>query len=233
MKAELIEKLKPYIGEENPNLPEYTWLDSDLTFLTSEYSRRIPKNCSHEMIQTQLKRALKGSLLIDPGCGPGNYTSTFNVAVEQGVKTYIGVDLALDEESIDKVEDTEEILVRSDMLRFIAQINSGVANFVFNGIDFLRGNYLDYVVNEIERATKEGGLVFGVGSEPIVDELKNRESFYDLNAVRYSSSLWHRWEEEGEQGKPPFMFSRDFFLFIKNTEGKIREYVPEFEILEQ
>jgi len=116
---------------------------------------------------------LVGNLLIDVGGGSG-YS---DFAHKFGAATYINVDrdigsketppnplVALD----DKIVDGLHILdVKSDMLDFVSHVKDDSANFMLNGIDICVIDDVEYhkaLALELARATKPGGLVFGVDS---------------------------------------------------------------------
>ena len=61
----------------------------------------------------------------------------------------------------------EWIIVKADMLNFIARLPSSSVNFSINGIDsniIKTREYGDALMAEIKRTTKVGGVVFGIGS---------------------------------------------------------------------
>lgn len=62
----------------------------------------------------------------------------------------------------------ESIDVKTDMLNFVSRLPSGSCCFVVNGIDFYIAKYPEYrkaLLEEIKRATENGGVVFGIGSD--------------------------------------------------------------------
>jgi len=218
------EKLKPYWGFENPRMEEYQGLKLDKTHLWSRYSDGFAGNCNEEHVKRVLERTLKDAVVFDIGCGRNHSLLRISDLPRQ-TKACIGVDLVA-RDSYTRIEPVDFIMYQSDMLQFLAQIYSGTGDFIFNGIDFLYGSYLDAVADEVERATKEGGVVFGRGSQPIENKLAESGSFVDFNISGLETELWEKWEREGKKGDP-FVFYGDFFLLIKDTQGRIGEYVPE------
>jgi SAM-dependent methyltransferase len=205
------EELKPYWGFENPRLKEYKDLSLDAKHLYSHYSDRLYGNCGVRHVKEQLKIALEDSIVFDIGCGTGLSITGLEAAPK--TRALIGVDLVA-KDSYRRIEKTDVIKVRSDMLQFLARIYPDSGNFVFNGIDFLQGDYLNTVVREVERSTKQGGIVFGVGSEPLVSELERNSSFVDLDPQTKQRQLIEKWRK-GDEERIPENLELDFFLFRK------------------
>lgn len=129
-------------------------------------------------------KKLQNSLLIDIGGGAGQLMET--VAKKFGVDEYINVDIQigkprdpyigyartdadysfLSEE--ERKQTMQGLDVSADMLDFVARIPNNSANFVLNGIDMyviLTPKYREALFNEIVRAAKIGGILFGTGSD--------------------------------------------------------------------
>ncbi|MBT9169089.1 MAG: hypothetical protein DDT19_02441 [Syntrophomonadaceae bacterium] len=134
------------------------------------YEKCIERN---SRINNFLKQHLAGEVLIDLGGGTG-YMKKF--LKNLGVCTYINVDRTLGSNetianpnpSLPIHEETSEGLhkidVNADMLDFIARLRNDSANFILNGIDsFVISDkkYHKALAQELIRATKQGGLIFG------------------------------------------------------------------------
>src|SRR3989344_564927 len=85
--------------------------------------------------------------------------------------------------------DPKGFLVPEDMLVGISKVNVNSANFSFNGIDWLTRDYGEAIVDELERATIDEGIIFGVGSEGVQLLINHRKSFRKLNLEGY----YHDW----------------------------------------
>jgi len=140
-----------------------------------------------------LSQKLKGKILVDLGCGPDPRPS---VAGKFGADTYIGVDkfnvgerddnrapkpdpfTNVSKKSPEKArkysEGADSILVRADMLDFVSRLPSNSVNFMMdyvNGDIINRDEYVEAVVEELARATEEGGVVLMYSSEPFAREI--------------------------------------------------------------
>lgn len=115
--------------------------------------------------------------------GGGRGGMMFDLAVNRtGAQMYINVDRgsfanpnppnSLEPASVNPSPDKSKFIikVKADMLDFLARIKDGSANFAINGIDEIIINdhrYHQALATELVRATKPGGLIFGLGSEVI------------------------------------------------------------------
>jgi hypothetical protein len=145
-----------------------------------------------------LSRKLAGEVVVDLGCGNENIPHAARFLETLGASVYIGVDRIIrnpyqtaEEHGLEKIA---LLLDDSDMLRFVSNLPSGSVNFMLNGIDALVftamggvGRYQEHLSEEIARATKNGGLVFGRGSEPIEEDLRGEPAlsrlFVDLKRL--------------------------------------------------
>lgn len=124
-----------------------------------------------------LKTKLKGDVLVDLGSGGGRVSAIYSFA---DVKTDIGVEkFHSGRGPLDATEpefacsyprsgggETFHISVRDDMLDFVARVKNDSSLFMLNGIDYSilpNPEYRMALAEEIIRATKEGGIVFGLG----------------------------------------------------------------------
>jgi len=191
---------KKIISFDNPNRREISNVSTHgrgFTHLHSDYTRYFDIR-KFPLAWGVVKRKLKGQILIDLGSGGDTSTVTF-LARETKVAKYFGVDMNIQKESHGIIDGLEVNHFGGDMLQFCSKLTTNSCNFVMNGIDFLDkmgGNYLGSLIAEITRATRRGGIVFGRGSEPVVEELRNA----------------HKLFTEVEAGS----YSNDHFLFIKN-----------------
>lgn len=122
---------------------------------------------------------LSGNVLVDLGGGAGTMKGPSRI---WEVGTYVNVDRGvygklINEASLsdattavaDKVEAGLHINgVNADILEFVTRMQTGVGNFSINGIDkFIVDDpqYNQALAQEIVRATKTGGLIFGIESD--------------------------------------------------------------------
>lgn len=128
---------------------------------------------------------LESAPLVDVG---GGFGRLFSFAVASGSSMYVNVDRWRfhDEErgpnpitpsSVQRIGDDARSIVRvsvcADMLDTLSRMKSDSANFTINGIDFImvkNEKYHEALAKEIYRATKPGGLIFGIES-PVLDIL--------------------------------------------------------------
>lgn len=140
---------------------------------------------TYENDAVYLKEKLAGTLLVDLGGGdqtmrgiPGTPVETFARAM--GANTYINVDrfLASETDIFTDVYPEEHrqtgkpyvIWVNADMLEFIAHMPDNSASFSINGIDEMiikNPAYHAAVAREIIRATRHGGIIFGINSDAL------------------------------------------------------------------
>lgn len=142
-----------------------------------------------EKARAYFREKLTGETLIDVGGGRGRQTENLRaLAKKSGVQTYINVDLgkvldpytALPAEPIDywqlppeeRARPMDEYLVEADMLDFVARIPNNSSHFAVNGIDShvlsyeKEGDeYANALFEEMVRATKVGGILFGIESD--------------------------------------------------------------------
>lgn len=112
------------------------------------------------------KEHLKDCPLIDLGGGDGSMEI---LARESGSPLYINVDkYAIDINSERKKDNIHILNIKKDILEFVAQLNNNSASFVLNGIDDWIIDDYDYhhaLAQELERAVKPNGIIFGVNSQ--------------------------------------------------------------------
>ena len=127
-----------------------------------------------------------------------------------GVRTYINVDrdygdypvnplAALNEGDIG---DLHKLSVKADMLDFVARMRDDSANFMLNGIDFASvpgsERYHEVLAQELVRATKPGGLVFGINAtvdhiwREMSDKAPLRDQSLDLPGVIHDSFVYQK-----------------------------------------
>jgi hypothetical protein len=137
-----------------------------------DYSREWPRILRGENEQNLMKAKLVGGTLIDLG---GGIASHMRALVKQfEASEYINVDHNPAQPSdplrptTDEQDEALRVLqVNSDMLKFLARMRDASAQFTINGIDeFIIGDseYHQALARELVRATKQGGLIFGVNS---------------------------------------------------------------------
>ena len=138
------------------------------------------------------KDHLQGQTLVDLGGGYGG--EMLNLAANlTEAQMYINVDRGrfhpdkppnpLEPTDITPSQDQSRFLVRvkADMLDFISRMKDGSANFAINGIDpTIVGDprYNEALAKELVRATRPGGLIFGIESEALFilrDQIKKGE----------------------------------------------------------
>jgi len=147
----------------------------------------------YEKARGYFEEKLQGDILVDLGGGKRFGSQVMrSLAKKSGVKTYINVDMchgktldpytssrapstdypALAEE--EKERSMDELFVADDILDFLARLPDNSCNFVANGVDhWVLGNatsgtgyeYGEAVFREMVRATKKGGVMFGIGSD--------------------------------------------------------------------
>lgn len=124
-----------------------------------------------------LENKLRDSTLIDLG-GGGACSAVESIFP---VKEYVSVDKfiysskdeshvrgAYEPVSAYEQESQMHIEIEDDMLDFVARVQSNSSNFMMNGIDTIilpNSDYWKALAAELMRATKEGGIVFGIGSD--------------------------------------------------------------------
>lgn len=162
------------------------------------------------------KEKLQNGLLIDIGGGAGQLMEA--VAKKFGVDKYVNVDICIGKPrdpytgyirtekdfSLLSEEERKQPMqgfdVSADMLDFVARIPNNSASFVINGIDMyvLRTEeYRKALFNEIMRATKMGGILFGVGSDIWYKDARLRSMAEQLGF----DSMWDREKEVFEKVK--------------------------------
>jgi len=181
--------LHDLLTHENPNAARYQGLIQRQmqaygdTFLPHRFSERWTGDASpfeEEGVRNFFAEKLQGGLLIDPGCSDSDamrYTARLFKA-----KTYIGIDLGKKLDPYVGYPPTDprlrfmpstnnppcvELKVKADMLDFISHLPDNSANFSVNGIDdsiILVAEYDEAFWNEIKRATRLGGIIFGYES---------------------------------------------------------------------
>jgi len=158
-----------------------------------------------------LKQRLAGDILVDLG----GRTGSFSLAYHQfGVATYINVDRDYDGEKLNysvnplaalneaDIGDLHKLNVKADMLDFVARMRDGSANFMLNGIDFASvpggERYHEALAQELVRATKPGGLVFGINAtvdhiwRDMRDKAPLSDQSLDLPSVIHDSFVYQK-----------------------------------------
>ena len=108
-----------------------------------------------------LKNCLKNETLVDLGSGMGHFGQFAKESL--GVAHYFGVDKFIKFRP-QKIEDPVIHHVGDDMLLYCSRIPDNSVNFVINGIDntiIKNREYADYLLQEVLRATKQDGIIFG------------------------------------------------------------------------
>ena len=209
------------MGYQNPNKSAYDPLIAaqastyDVN-LDANYSMFVFYDFHKSPIWETVKAALRGGILIDLGCGASIFSRYWmtKFANDAGARHYVGVDVHFPwntegyvKELFGEFKDVEPVgemrvtLVEADMLRFASAVRDGSANFVMNGIDgcvlgylshpTATGGYEEALGNEMVRATKKSGIVFGHRSEPLFS-LKRRIAnggFPGMEYIRSSSPI--------------------------------------------
>jgi len=128
------------------------------------------------------KERLQGQALVDLGGGSGGVM--FDLAANLArAQMYINVDRGrfhpnkppnpLEPTDIIPSQDQSRFIVKvkADMLDFISRMKDGSANFAINGIDSIivsDPRYNEALAKELVRATRSGGLIFGLESEALL-----------------------------------------------------------------
>lgn len=178
--------LRELLSYQNPKMEEYDRIIAETkcrhwtcdTPLGNKRTIRFKKDSGKLLCET-----LGGKILVDLGCGTNieDWEGVAGLAKDCGVGTYLGVDkfhsteenyfcdIALPELKA-KYAPMQLTLVCGDMLRFLAMLPSGSANFTINNIDEViipSDKYLFTVAKELERATAEEGIIFGASAVPL------------------------------------------------------------------
>lgn len=144
-----------------------------------------------------LSEKLRGEILVDLGGGSGLMKG---FAKEMGVSVYILADPHLPDypdKPIDPLndlsnptesdKDMQTIKLKADALDFTRRLPPNSVNFTINGMDlfvFMRSvpyphrHYITFLKEEVIRATKEGGIIFGSGTTIIDEDSKNEYLSY-------------------------------------------------------
>lgn len=137
--------------------------------------------------QRFFKEHLNQQVLIDLGGGQVSFRDKkilrarpmAELAKNCGATIYINVDTGhSDPVYEDNLEGLHIIEVKEDMLSFVARMKNDSANFTLNGIVLrMKGDYryFEALQNEIVRATRRGGIIFGTESDVAFYELANTE----------------------------------------------------------
>ena len=127
------------------------------------------------------RQRLSGQPLIDLGGGEG---VMMNLATDFGVSEYINVDRGYGDLPLNPYEighsgqlnpSSITLDVHADMLDFVARLKDNAANFTINGIDNIIVNdsaYHRVLAQELIRATRPGGLIFGIHSNVLHEILR-------------------------------------------------------------
>lgn len=109
---------------------------------------------------------LQGALLTDLGSGKSSFMRSF--AKRFGVKLLLEIDLFYENKDKAQPDHVRIISVRDDMLKTVARMPNDCSNFTINAIGFeliTNRNYHAALAEELVRATKPGGIIFGWGSD--------------------------------------------------------------------
>ena len=153
--------------------------EKDSVYLSQDFAQYWREETLDEIYRKSrdfLRQHLEDGVLIDLG---GGSWGSAELARYLGAATYINVErnLRSDEEippnplaaiKDEQTDDLQEILIKADMLDFVSRLRDNSANFMINGIDESAINDFAYhlaLAKELERATKPGGVVFGINSE--------------------------------------------------------------------
>lgn len=144
---------------------------------------------------------LEGMPLVDVG---GGFGRMFSLAVASGSSMYVNIDRwrFQSEESgpnpmvpfsIQRIGDDARSIVRvsvcADMLDVLSRMKDDSASFVINGIDFImvkNEKYHEALAKEIYRATRPGGLIFGIES-PVLDILLRQTKKGEIHVIEHRS----------------------------------------------
>lgn len=181
---------------------EQFYYDRDSFYHSDEIDDKKSSPKRYEKTILYLTSKLQDSVLVDVGGGPEKATGWIPMLAKKcKVKTYISVDRncielnplegrfvshSMDMHMIpkqDREHPMEDIQVNADMLDFIARLPNDSSNFIINGIDgsiLKNNNYLRALGGELIRATKIGGIIFGISSEGIVWGIKINPLFNSL-----------------------------------------------------
>lgn len=193
------------LSYKNPNDEKYQKLlytpfrDDDREHVyTTEYSQTW-WNFIREEEKTILNEKLRDSILVDLGAGiPVDNRSIAQLVAHAGVKTYIQVDRFFPRNKKYDVNKPYEIesgkgsrvaRFKADMLDFTSHLKSDSVNFVINGIfyggrvpdgghpslDAKVDKYDTFLAEEMVRATKKGGIIFGNASDVLAKLSKMNE----------------------------------------------------------
>lgn len=143
----------------------------------------------HAELLQFIQGKISQELLID--LGGGRQATMKWLAEEFKAKTYVNVEKYLPDKfplnprvniaeqlgQTPKEKETEIVFVRADMLDFISRVPNNSANFTVNGIDAFvisSPEYHSALAREISRATKVGGVVFGINSDALWELREDR-----------------------------------------------------------
>jgi hypothetical protein len=142
----------------------------------------------------EMKKELIGDRLVDLGCGECNYI--LQLARRTEIGSYVGVDLHPPLWGTSGINRRVSVpagrhgdkfpkeIIRGDMLEFLASQTDNPdnsANITINGIDEIilppdipaNERYAEVLAEEIARVVGKDHIVFGVGSEYILDRMKS------------------------------------------------------------
>ncbi len=201
--------LRGVLGHEHPGAAKIARLE-ELDALRrfkwdTPYSDRISSAVHNPHLIALFQESLAGAPLLDMGAGPESWSNGARIAHEFAASRYVGVDPAFKEDEHFAIEGYPIHLLATGMLAFMSQVQSGIANYTFSGMNFLQGAYQDAVVEELVRTVKPGGLVFGVGSESIDWPLRELSSFENCSYL---------YEDDFEDSDEEYI-PHDFFCFRK------------------
>lgn len=159
-----------------------------------------------ETFQRFFSQHLQGSNLVDLGGGAAN-KSMRDFAKYFHAQLYINVDMPRSQQDwqayqvFPKQEQDSDFVVidvEADMLAFISQMKDGSANFTLNGIDLAAiGNqrYHTTLAKELLRATRPGGLIFGMCSDVLRILEEKKSPLKKIERPGYSTSDMYIWEK--------------------------------------
>ncbi|MEK7633005.1 MAG: hypothetical protein AAB473_04420 [Patescibacteria group bacterium] len=145
------------------------------------------------------KEHLEGAPFVDVG---GGFGRMFSFAVASGSSMYVNIDRwrFQSEESgpnpmvpfsIQRIGDDARSIVRvsvcADMLDVLSRMKDDSASFVINGIDFMmvkNEKYHEALAKEVYRATRPGGLIFGIES-PVLDILLRQTKKGEIHVIEH------------------------------------------------
>jgi hypothetical protein len=186
--------LKDILNYDNPNKEKYQVIIDNLERINSLKEESPPTDRYSDLWfdldrgldetgkdREFFKDKLSGNVLID--LGGGRVPAMRHFAKNYGAKAFINVERFLpdrfpvdptvdltDALRTEKEKDMDMLVVKADMLDFVSKLPDNFANFTINGIDSViieDQNYHHALAQELARATRPGGIIFGMCSDAL------------------------------------------------------------------